>query len=234
MALLHCRQILARCGATLALVLVPSAAALAAAGPKVTVRVEGKTRTLLAPTTVKTHTGFITKGGAPSGACQATSAAGALDTATHHHWGGAFDSTFNDYIINTILGDFEGGTKYFWSIFIDNRSATTLACGIKLHKGDQLLFAVLPFSGPTEYPIAIQAPSSAKVGQPFNVKVVSFNAKGKPKPLAGATLSVGGRSGSTDSHGVVPLTPSHAGTFLLRAEHAGYIRAAPVRLRVTA
>jgi hypothetical protein len=62
---------------------------------------------------------------------------------------------------------------------------------------------------------------------------VWFNAQGKSEPLAGATLSVGGRSGKTNTHGIVRLGASHAGAFLLRAEHTGYIRAAPVRLRVS-
>jgi hypothetical protein len=226
---MHRRPVLALAGAIIALVLVPCAAALATT---VTVRVEGKTRTLLAPTTVTTHAGFITKGGAPSGVCPKTSAAGALNAATHGNWTGKFYSSFSDYLISSILGDTESGKKYFWGFYVNNRFASLGVCQTTLHQGDQLLLAVVPVSG-TEYPIAIKAPSSAKVGRKFNVTVVWFTAKGKSKQLRGATVSVGGRSGKTNSHGIVPLTPSHAGTFVLRATHAGYIRSAPVRLRVT-
>lgn len=61
-------------GATLALVLTPAAAA---AATTVTVRVEGASRTLLAPTKVSVpSSGSITKGGAPAGSCPAHSAAG--------------------------------------------------------------------------------------------------------------------------------------------------------------
>jgi hypothetical protein len=219
-------------GAATALALVPPATeAVAAGGTSVTVRVEGKTRTLLGPTVVHTRDGWITAGGAPSGKCSATSGQGALDVATHHRWAGTFSSSLGSYFIKTILGEADDGPRYYWSIFVNNRSASTGACGIKPHRGDQLLFAAAIYP---EYPIAIEAPKSATVGQKFNVKVVWFNAKGKRAPLAGATLSVGGRSGKTNSHGIVPLTPSHAGSFVLNAEHTGYIRAAPVQLRVTA
>jgi hypothetical protein len=226
---MHRRPILALGGAIIALALSTSGAALAAGGPTVTVRVEGKTRTLLAPTTVTTHAGFITKGG---GVCSKTSAAGALNAATHGNWTGKFYSSFKDYLINSILGETQSGKKYFWGFYKNNRFASLGVCQTTLHQGDQLLLAVVPVSG-TEYPIAIKAPSSAKVGRKVKATVVWFNAKGKSNPLAGATLSVAGRTGKTNSHGIVWLTPSHAGTFLLRAAHTGYIRAAPVRLRVS-
>jgi hypothetical protein len=229
---MHRRQFLALGGAILALVLACTGVALAAGGTKVTVRVEGKTRTLLAPTVVTTHTGFITKGGAPSGACARTSAAGALDAATGGNWTGKFYASFSDYLISSILGETESGKKFFWGFYDNNKFASLGLCQTKVHPGDQLLLAAVPASG-NEYPIAINAPASAKVGHQFNVTVVWFNAKGKPKPLKGATLSAGAKSGKTDSHGIVPLTPTHAGTFLLQATHTGYIRAAAVRLRVT-
>jgi hypothetical protein len=229
---MHRKKILAVGGATALCLLLWSTSAGAASGPAVTVRVEGLKRTLLAPTVVHIHNGSITRFGAPSGACSATSAASALDLATHRRWVGTWSTSFNDYEVTSILGESHTfSTSHYWSPWINNRYATHGVCGIKLHAGDQLLFAAE--GKKTEDPIAIKAPGTASVGHTFNVTVVSYSTAGKAKPLPGATVSVSGHSGTTNSHGVVPLTPSHAGTFTLRAEHAGYIRAAPVQVHVT-
>jgi Domain of unknown function (DUF4430) len=229
---MHRKNILAVCGATVAAVALLTGAASAAPGPAVTVRVEGVKRTLLAPTVVHIHAGSITKGGAPSGACPAKSAAGALDTATRHHWVGTWSSSFNDYEVTSILGEAHSfSTNLYWSVWINNKYATTGVCEIKLRRGDQVLFAAE--GSKTEDPIAIEAPSSATVGHTFQVTVVSFSEAGKSRPLAGAAVSVAGHSGKTDSHGTVPLTPSSIGTFTINAAHTGYIRAAPVTVHVS-
>jgi hypothetical protein len=228
-ALLNPFKLMIAAGAT-ALVLAAPPAALAASPTTVTVRVEGRTRTLLAPTVVHTHSGWITAGNVAKGRCPATSGQGALDVATRHRWAGTFSDSLGSYFIKKILGETDNGPKLYWSIFVNNRSASTGACEIKLHRGDQLLFAAATYPS---YPLALEAPAAATVGKTFDVTVVYYNAKGTPKPLAGATVSVNGHSGKTDSHGVVPLTPGSAGTFTLNADDAGYLRAAPLRLTVT-
>jgi hypothetical protein len=72
-------------GAITAVAAAP-AVAFGAQARTVTVRVEGKARTLLMATPVRLGSGSVTKGGAPKGACSADSEAGALDVATHHRW----------------------------------------------------------------------------------------------------------------------------------------------------
>jgi hypothetical protein len=214
--------------ATSALVLALSAGALAAGTTTVTVRIEGKTKTLLAPTSVKTHTGSITKGGAPAGKCPATSAQGALDVATNHRWSGSFSKSFGSYFVTKILGDTESGKKSYWEILVNNVAATTGGCGIKLHHGDQLLFAAVPTSA-TVYPTVLAAPASATVGTPVSVTVDWFNARGKKAPLAHAKVD----GQPTNSHGVATITPSGAGKLVLQATEKGYIRSAPVTLHVS-
>lgn len=223
---MHRRQILALGGLTLAFVLAPAGAALAH-GPKVTVRVEGRTRTLLAPTVVQARGGWITKGGEPSGQCPAGSAAGALDVATHHHWSGKVFASIPGIFITSILGDTETGTSRYWEVLVDNVAASSGACEIKLHPREQLLFAVVPASG-TVYPLALSAPAHATAGHAFKVKVVWFDGKGHPKPLAGAHVS----GVITDSHGIAKIVAHHDGTLVLHADKHGYIRA-PVRVRVS-
>jgi hypothetical protein len=236
------RQILALGGAILALIAIPSAAALAAGSAHaaagtttVTVRVEGAKSTLLAPTTTKTHTGSITKGGTPTGKCPATSAAGALDVATHHNWDASYSVKYSSLFITSILGESfaSKSAKYYWAIYVNNRYASSGACGITLHRGDQLLFAAAPITG-TVYPTSITAPPTATVGHPFKVKVVWYTAKGIAKPLAGAKVSSATATiGTTNARGVLTVVANHAGTLVLRATRSGYIRTAPARVHVT-
>jgi hypothetical protein len=200
----------------------------------VTVRVEGLKRTLLTPARVKTHTGSITKSGTPKGACPAPSAAGALDVATHHHWSGEYTKSFG-LEVTSILGESHPFTpaKDYWELFVNNVAAQAGACSLALHSGAQLLFAAVPDTGPSEFPIAVKVPSGATAGSSFTAKVVSYDAKGKSKPLAGATVSAGGHSFRSKAGGTVKLSPSATGKFVVRATKSGYIRSAPASVRVT-
>jgi hypothetical protein len=228
---MHVKKLVALGATAITVVLAPSAA-LGAAGTKVNVRVEGASKTLLAPTSVQTHTGWITKDRTPRGKCPDTSAAGALDVATHHRWAGSYTSLGLE--ITTIFGETHtfASKKDFWEVFVDNRPASVGACEQKLHKGDHLLFAAVSQKG-TAYPIAIRAPRTATAGRRFNVKVVYFNAKGHARPLAGAVVSLHGKSVKTKANGIVGITESSPGTVVIHASHAGDVRAVPARVKVT-
>jgi hypothetical protein len=135
--------VLALLGAT-AIAVMSSGAALAAssAGPAVTVEVKTLTKTLLAPRTVHGEKGWITKGGTPRGACPGKSAAGALDAATHGHWGGKYYSQYNDLLVTSILGvkpKSHGG----WWLYVNGKSASVGVCAVKLKPGERLLFKLL-------------------------------------------------------------------------------------------
>jgi len=227
---MHKKTILAVGGATLALA-VASPVALGA-GTQVTVRVEGKTRTLLQAKSIHTQGGFITRNGAPSGACSANSGAGALDVATKHRWAGSWSTSFNDFLISKILGDTETSSKFYWGIWINNRYATSGACGLKLRRADQLLFAVDSVAH-HEHPLAIRAPKRAVAGQSFTVNVVSFTDNGKSRPAARVSLAGAGQGVATNSRGVAHVVARQDGTLKLGASATGFIRAAQVRVRVT-
>jgi Domain of unknown function (DUF4430) len=198
-------------------------AATAAGNPPVTIRIEGATRTLLPTTIVHTLAGSITAGGAPAGACPGTSAAGALQAATHGSWSGSWSTTYNDYLISTILGETESGSPTYWDILVNNVAATTGACEIQLHPGDQLLFAAVG-SSDKGYPLAIKAPSRVKKGHTFKATVVYYDAKGQARALAGATFAIGRHTGRTNAHGAISLTGGRRGLYTLRASAMGYIR----------
>jgi len=216
---------------------VPSTA-FAAGGTEVTVRVEGLYRALLLPTVVRVHKGWITRYGAPRGDCPAKSAQGALNVATHRRWHGVWTSQFTEYEITSILGEKHSfSSRYFWEIFTDDVAASAGACELKLHKGEQVLFAAVPQAG-AAYPTAITAPHDVAAGQPFSVKVVWFDGAGKPQPLRGAHVSGGGMSATTNQSGVATLTATQPGTLILHARHrwsaiTAYVRAAPVTVHVS-
>jgi hypothetical protein len=224
-------HLFALCGATFAVVLAPTVA-LAASGPKVTVRVEGRTRTLLAASVVQTQTGFVSRNGAPRGACSATSAAGALDLATRHRWVGQYKSTYADYLVESILGESQTGSAYYWGIWIDDRYASAGICGTKLRSGDQLLFAVDSVAH-HEHPIELVTSRNARAGRSFSAKVIWFSDAGVAKPLAGARILGAGVNVVTNGHGTAKITASRSGTLVLRAARAQYIRAESVRVRVS-
>ena len=142
-------------------------------------------------------------------------------------------TSFSDYEITSILGETHSfSSKHYWEIFVDNASASHGGVRDPATRGRAAAVRRRADKA-TEYPLGIQAPGTSAVGHTFRVTVVSCGAKGRAKPLAGATVSVAGHSGKTNSHGTVSLTPDHAGKFVLNATHAGYIRAAPVTVKVS-
>ncbi|MGH2859821.1 MAG: DUF4430 domain-containing protein [Solirubrobacteraceae bacterium] len=211
------RSLLAAGIAGAALLLTP-AASLAASPTTVSVRVEGLTRTLLPATRVRTHRGSITKAGAPKGTCPATNAAGALDVATHRDWTGSYDSYGLSVV--SILGESHPfSSSDYWSLFVNGRYAPAGICDLRLHRGDQLLFAAVPQKG-TEYPLAISAPRHA--GHRFTVTVTAYGARGATRPLAGASVTDGG---VTNRNGRTTVRVGHSGRVTLTASRRGHIRA---------
>lgn len=230
------RSTFALAGASLALVAAPTAVAAAAgtassaSGTTVSVRVEGVKRALLAPTTVHTHSGSITTGGAPTGTCPATDAAGALDVATHHRWNGTYSSGLG-IEVTQILGETDKYSPHghYWEIFVNHKAAAAGICGLTLHAGEQILFAAVPATG-TVYPLALSGPSKVTAGKAFSLRVTAYNAKGVAKPVAG--VHVAGASHASNAHGLITVTESHRGTSHFTASGSGYIRSAPLAVKV--
>jgi hypothetical protein len=237
--LIHSKLYMLRRAVVIVAVVVPGASAgvalaLSSGSPAtVTVRVEGLKRTLLAPSQVKTHTGSITRSGTPKGACPSTSAAGALDGATHHQWSGSYTKSYGLEVVS-VLGESHPFTpaKDYWEVFVNNVAAQSGVCTLSLHPGDQVLFAAVPDTGPTEYPVAVKLPGRAVAGHALTAKVTYYDVKGKAKPLAGATVSGIGASAKTSKNGTVSLTPSKDGSFVVKASKGGYIRSMPTLVKV--
>ena len=226
--------VLAASAALAVLALLPASLAVAGTKGSVTVRVEGLGRELLAPTAVKVHSGSLTRFGAPTGKCPDTSAAGLLDAATHHRWKGTWESSFGDYEITSILGETHSfSSKDFWELFVNGVPAQTGACEVPRKPGEQILFAAAPAKGATPRPLVIQDyPKAATVGHAFRVRVFAYTDKGRTVRVAGAEVSGGGVSTSTNHFAVATLTPTKSGNLVLQASKSGYIRSAPVTIHV--
>lgn len=215
----------ARTGATLAVAavtfgLLPAAPA-AATTPKVNVRVEGASKTLLAATPVQTKTGWVVKGGDGSGKCPSTSAQGALNDATHGRWAGKWYASYGEWQIMRILGEKPASSSQWWEMFVNGSEAQAGACATKLKPGDRILFALV--GGDGENAIGATAPTHAKEGKPFTVKVVYYTGT-KHHALAGATVRLGGHSAKTNSSGIAKLTAYSTGKKTVDVSKHGYVR----------
>jgi Domain of unknown function (DUF4430) len=134
------RKTLAALVGAVVLALAATSAALAAgSGPAVSVKVKTLSKTLLHATGVHGEKGSITKGKTPRGTCPGSSAAGALDAATHGHWTGKYFPSLHDIFITSILGVKPKGHD-FWGLYVNGKLASVGACEIKLRSGQKLLF----------------------------------------------------------------------------------------------
>ncbi|HEX3735532.1 MAG TPA: hypothetical protein VHU86_10335 [Solirubrobacterales bacterium] len=113
--------------------------------------------------------------------------------------------------------------KASWYLKVNHKGATVGGEAVKLHPGDEVLWDLAP-SYPYPNELALEAPESATVGVPFTVHVVSYDEKGKRKPVAGATVT--GASGPTGSDGSASVTLTSPS--LLSATHGKEIPAAAV------
>jgi len=223
--------ILAAAGAPVAVAAAFAAPALAAPA-KVSWRVEGASKTLLATKTVAVPTGgSITKGGTPQGACPANTAAGAFNVATGGNWSGTYSNGLG-IEVTTILGQSAVYTRgRYWEFFVDNHTASLGICDQKVKTGDQLLFASVPAKGAAEFPIVVSAPAKATAGTSFQVKASYYPTKSNTaKPLAGVRFT--GVKGTTNANGVATVTATKAGKLSLVGSKQGEIRSAAVTVAV--
>ena len=84
---------------------------------------------------------------------------------------------------------------------------------VKLKPGDEVLWALAGYPYPNE--LSLEAPGEATAGAPFDVRVFSYDDKGKRKAVKGATVT--GGAGPTDGSGRTTVTVQ--APTLLRATH---------------
>lgn len=204
-------------------------------GVKVHIRVEGVHSTLLAETSLEATAQRIDPDGKPADTCEGDTAAAALQEATHGRWtAGAYYSGLG-YSVAGILGESHVfSSPYYWSFWINGKTATQGICSAKLTAGEQLLFFVqCSKQSATECPeglfeppvLELSGPKSARAGQSVTLKVLSLaNATGKSTPAAGATVTVGALTAKTNSSGQAKLRLTKAGHDHIVVSAPGAIR----------
>ena len=95
------------------------------------------------------------------------------------------------------VGGSNSTAKKSWYLKVNHKNPELGGDSVKLKKGDEVLWALAPFPYPNE--LALEAPTEATPGVPFEVQVYSYNDKGKRKPAAGATVP--GATGPTAADG---------------------------------
>jgi hypothetical protein len=103
--------------------------------------------------------------------------------------------------------------KLSWYLKVNHKNPNKGGEKVKLHKGDEVLWALEPYPYPDE--LSLIAPHEAEANKPFTVTVFSYDDKGKKSPAAG--VSVTGASAPTGADGTAQVTLSAPG--VLTATH---------------
>jgi hypothetical protein len=229
----------------LALLALAASASLAGAA-RVTVRVEGESRTLLAPTVVTIGDGTRTArtwngSGSLPNTCDDDTAYQAIELATSGNWDRALYA-------ETVLGEshtFASGSEY-WIPYHDNNYADWGICDLHLTDGDVLLMQAgvsgeAPDYIPDAVPIELARIGSGNIapGGRLTVRLTAwvpsdiFGTQDPEDPNhwiippseatypAGYTVTAGSASGRTDSNGEVTITMRDTGRVSVQASMPG-------------
>jgi hypothetical protein len=108
-----------------------------------------------------------------------------------------------------------------WYLKVNHRGAQVGGDAYRLHGGDEVLWDLAPsFPYPDE--LVLKAPEAALPGVPFRVRVLSYDEKGKRRPVSGA--SVTGAAAPTGADGTTTVTLTESSS--LRATHGREIPSA--------
>jgi hypothetical protein len=110
------------------------------------------------------------------------------------------------------IGGSTATSKASWYLKLNHKNPELGGEMVSVKKGDEVLWALAGFPYPAE--LALSAPDQVTAGQSFQVRVFSYDDKGKKKPAAGATVS--GASGPTDAQGRATVTLAKAATLIAR------------------
>jgi hypothetical protein len=111
------------------------------------------------------------------------------------------------------VGGYASHGAFSWYLKVNHKNPELGGDSVKLHAGDEVLWALAKYPYPNE--LSLVAPAQATAGVPFTVQVFSYSDKGKRKPAAGVTVT--GASGPTGADGSATVTLAAAAT--LSATH---------------
>lgn len=205
---------------------------VAALAVPTTVRVEGTTQTLIAPTQVDVPESgsrtVVDDLDADSIAVPERSATAQLDRAADDagvpisfdlfDFGSGPSSFITGIGADRAPADFSS----FWRLKVNHVSSAVGADEVELASGDEVLWSLGTFSDP-ELDVAVPSdPVSA--GASFTVTVVQYDNDGGATPAAAATVTYGSASATTDASGSASLVGTGEGTQQVQATLAGAVR----------
>lgn len=85
------------------------------------------------------------------------------------------------------IGGSEATSKLSWYLKVNHVNPELGGEAVKVRAGDEVLWALAAFPYPDE--LVLVAPDRVTNGQPFSVRVFSYDEKGKKKPAAGVSVS---------------------------------------------
>lgn len=204
----------------LALILVLSTAALAAAkGPPASLRVVGGGGKVLADDSFGAGTASIKA--SPQATCFGAGTGGSGKTVTINGptalgmliQASRFTAALKPVQITDAfsfglglcgVGGFETTKTVSWYLKLNHVNPELGGESVKVKAGDEVLWALASFPYPDE--LALSAPDKAMAGAPFQVRVFSYDDKGKKKPAAGVTVT--GADAPTGADGRTTVTLS--------------------------
>ena len=215
------------------------AAAPAVAAPTVNVRVEGENGTLLERTKV-TLSGDPVPG---NSGCDGDSVGAALEAALGSNWD-------RSQFVTTLAGESHDFSRSdYWAEWLNTGSGYKRGNGVctdDVADGNEVLMLVdMPPYGEgstTEVPLSLRGvPAAAQRGTEVAVTVVGAvtttqygdAGDGTDKPVAGAIVSGGGASATTDANGRATLRLDQTGDVVLKASKAGTVPSGAERVAVT-
>jgi hypothetical protein len=95
--------------------------------------------------------------------------------------------------------------KASWYLKVNHKALSVGGDSAKIKAGDEVLWDLAP-SYPYPNELSLTVPKAVDAGQPFTVKVVSYDEKGKAKPAAG--VKVTGAADLTKANGTTTVTLS--------------------------
>jgi hypothetical protein len=85
------------------------------------------------------------------------------------------------------IGKSKTTKKLSWYLKVNHKNPNKGGEQVKLHKGDEVLWALEPYPYPDE--LALVAPHEAEPSKPFTVTVFSYDDTGKKTPAAGVSVT---------------------------------------------
>jgi predicted RNA-binding protein with TRAM domain len=223
------------CGTAL---LMSAPAAFAADPFNVSIRVEGKAKTLVKERTVTLADAPVIKDGNPDHACNGQAAIGALNAGTGGDWSGTWYEGLG-YTADVIKST--NPAPAYFELWVNHKLSSTGLCDSALKAGDD----VLMFVQDCEYvpalegckapvtPLGVRVAKTIKRGTVRTVKIVDYAADGKATAERGATVFVNGKKlGKTNKAGQIKVKGTKTGTATIYATKAGHARSETDAVRI--